>query len=921
MALAYTVDRVSGMIGRAEELATITTAAHDAQRRGSALVIEGEPGIGKTTLLAAAAELAGDNDFRVLSCAGVQSQASVGYAGIHELVHPILEHVEALPAHQKAALLTAFGLAEGQSPPPLLAGVSLLGLIEEAAAERPLLLLVDDAQWLDESSLHAVTFVGRRVSAASVLLLCAARSRFDDRMPTLASLPRLPLGPADDTTSAALLARAAGDHPLSGTDRRRLLDEAAGNPLAIVELTKAVISRGRLDTVAARTPLPTTRRIEASFEDQLAAIPSASRQLLALIAAADHSGLGELIEAAGHVGLDHGDVDSLERAGLVTVGGGEVHIRHPLIRTVAYRSVGLSRRSAFHHALAAAAADPMRAAWQRAAAAYGPDENVAAELEWASFQAQSRGASAEAAAGWRRAAALSPGIDERVRRLVRAIEPAYQAGLTDEAIDILAEAEPLATDLDDLFTIAFARFTLGVTTGAGAPRVADLLSLADRLGESPSPAHQRAEVRLLAAAAAHCRFHGSPDGDRSAVAARLRARDRPREPIVDIALATICDLEEAQRFRSDAGRLHANVADDLTAVMSMGLAAESVSDLETAQRCWTTAIGLAHDMGAPAIECEALRGSARAHLVAGRPTEALIHAQTALRLATDANLRISVGAAAALVGRAHVWRGDVRAAQEAIHVAREHLSSGTTLMWRDELAWTQGLLALSTHDHELAYAELSQITKDRGARRWSIADLTEAAAAADIVDVGATDLLDETETQAMILGSAHLDMLVRRSRAMLAGGHPAAEGHFESALQQTEAAETAALEYARTHLAYGEWLRRRRRIIDARVQLAAALRIFEARGAQMWAHRSRAELRAAGVNLAGPRAERQGPDLTPQELQIARLAASGLTNRQIADQIYVSHRTVAAHLYKIFPKLGITSRNQLRDSVGGEHIT
>lgn len=905
------------MIGRDDELSVIIAAAADVPHRGSALVIDGEPGIGKTTLLAAAADWADHHGFHVLSCAGVQCQAAVGYAGIHELVHPILEHLDAAPPHQAAALRTAFGLAEGPPPTPLLAGVALLSLIEEAAAKRPLLLIVDDAQWLDESSLNAVTFVGRRVSSAPVLMLCATRSRFDGRAATLGSLPRLNVGAVDEATSAELLSLAAGGHSLSGPTRSRLLEAAHGNPLAIVELTKALTTRGSGAVATARTPLPTTQRIEQAFEDQLDALPSAGRQMLGLIAAAGHGSLNELVDAASRVGLSDNDIDPLERVGLVTVHAGNVHIRHPLIRSVAYRSAGLARRSAFHRALADAATDPLQAAWQRSAAVYGPDGAVAAELEAVAVRAHDRGACAEAAAAWRRAAELSPDPRDRVRRLVRAVEPACLAGLTEDAVDILDEVEPLAGDLDDLFAIAFARFTLGVTTGSAGPAVSDLLSLAGRLGASPTPAHQRSELRLLAAAAAQCRFHGLAETDRSQVASRLRDREHLDEPVVDIALATICDADHAQRFRTNASRLHVAVADDLTAVMSMGLAAESVSDLETAQRCWGSAISLAHDSGAPALECEALRGSARALLIAGHPVEATIRAQTALRLATDASLRVSIGAAAALVARAHVWRGDVTSAHDALTIARDHLPTDTALMWRDDVAWAEGLLALSTHDNDHAFAQLSAIGADRGVRRWAIADLVHAAVAGGHGSTGLIDLLDDIDSQATALASTHLIMLVQRSRALLAGGAPDAEGHFLAAIEQADTAETVALEHARTRLAYGEWLRRQRRIIDARVELSSALRTFEARGASLFARRTRAELRAAGVQLGGSRMHTRPDALTPQELQIARLAAAGLTNRQIGDQIYLSHRTVAAHLYKIFPKLGITSRNQLRDSISG----
>ncbi|WP_283607232.1 ATP-binding protein [Mycolicibacterium poriferae] len=908
------------MIGRNHEFETITAAATKVTARGCALVVEGEPGVGKTTLLTASAQWADGNGFTVLNTAGVQSQTTVGYAGVHELVHPILGHVDALPVYQRRALLAAFGLAEEQPPNPLHIGVAMLGLIEEAAAHRPLMLIVDDAQWLDDSSLHVVTFVGRRLASSPVMMLCALRSRLDGKATRLLSLPRLPLGTLDAAESHDLMSRVisgVGGHGLSESAQRRVLAEAAGNPLAIAELTKALITAGDQSMVSAKTPLPTTRRIEQAFREQFDALPPPSRHMLALIAAGGDTALADVVTAASQVGLSDADLDPLERAGLVTITGGALLVRHPLIRSVAYRAATLTQRSTFHAALAAATDDPVRAAWHRSAAAYGADEAIAADLEAVAQSAQRRGANAEAAAAWRRAAALSPSTDRRIRRLANAIEPAYQAGLTVEAIEILDEAEPLATDLGVLFDLAFARFSLAVTTGVTAPPISDLVRLADRLGAADVPSLATAQIRLLAAAAAQCRMHGLNDNDRSLVADRLHSLERLGDPLVLIALTTIEDTKYAREFRCRAASVHRQVSDDLTALMSMGLAGESASDLITARACWERAITVARRTGAPAIECEALRGAARSQIIAGRLAEAAVNAQSALRIATDADLGISVGAAAALLARIHAWRGEFRSAQQALVTARQNLPSDTPLLWLDDLAWADGILALTTHDHERAFTEISQMARDRGSRRWAIADLTEAAVASGHTQV-ISQLIDEIDAEANALESPHVVMLVHRSRALIAGVDGDAEHHFRAALQTDEAAGHAPLEYARTQVAYGEWLRRQRRIVDARAQLSSALRVFEVRGAQPWSQRTRGELRAAGVQVPGS-VTASGPltmALSPQELQIAQLAASGLTNRQIADRIYVSHRTVATHLYKIFPKLGITSRNQLRDSIG-----
>lgn len=904
------------MIGRDDELEAITAAAAGIATRGCALVVDGEPGIGKTTLLAAAATWATCQGFTVLSCAGVQSQTTVGYAGLHELVHPILSCADALPEHQRTALLAAFGLAEAGMPNPLLIGVATLGLIEEAAATRPMLLVIDDAQWLDDSSQHVLTFVGRRLANSPVMMLCAARPRIDEKSSQLASLPHLRLDALDVAESRVLMKEALADDGkgLSEAIQLRVLTEAAGNPLAIVELTKALLAGSDEGAAPSPTPLPTTRRIERAFLEQLDTVPEPSRRMLGLIAAGGNTKMAELADAARRVGLSDTDLDSLERSGLITVVAGSLQVRHPLIRSVAYRVTPLTQRSVFHRALADATTDAMRAAWHRSAAAYGPDEAVAAALESAAQEAQLRGANAEAAHAWRRAAALSPSASERIRRLVTAIEPAYRAGLTTEAMEILDEAEPLATDLRHQFDLAFARFTLAITTGVTAPPVVDLLVLADRF---ESDGNSDTCIRLLAAAAAQCRMHGLAERDRDLVAERLHRLENLNHPAVEVALTTVEDTKYAREFRCRAASLQDALGTDLTALMSMGLAAEAASDLATAQSCWQGSIRVARKTGAPGIECEALRGAARSHIIAGQLTEAAVSAHNAFRIATDADLGLSMGAAAALLARIQACQGDTKSAQQSLVTAQQHLPSDTPLLWRDDLAWASGLLALTTHDNERAFTELSQMNRDRSSRRWAIADLTEAAVASGHTRV-IDHLVDEIDSEASTLGSSHVVMLVHRSRALLAGMDQDAERHFRAALGVGEAAAQAPLEYARTRLTYGEWLRRQRRIIDARTQLTAALKIFEHRRAQPWAQRTRGELRAAGVQVPGAASaiDSLATKLSPQELQIAQLAAAGLTNRQIADQIYISHRTVAAHLYKVFPKLGITRRTQLRDAIG-----
>jgi RecA/RadA recombinase len=455
------------MVGRTAELAVVTDALAAITTSGAALVIDGEPGIGKSTLLAAATARATATGYALLSCSGLQSHTEVGFAGVHELLHPLLAQADALSPRQRSALLTAFGLEDGPAPDRLLVGLAALGLLEEAANKRRLLLLVDDAQWLDQSSLDVLTFVARRLSNAPLMVLCAVRTTLDGTAPYLDGLPRLSIGPLAPEDATELLTEAmsrfSAPDALDAYAQRRVLAQAAGNPLAVIELTAALGERGDDAPLFTGEPLPTSRRVERAFLSQLGELPDESRLLLLLISTSEGS-LAEIDGAARNLGLNLTDhLDPLERAGLVTVGGGRLRIRHPLIRSTVYGASTLSSRSVVHRALAAVAVDPTRAAWHRAEAAFGPDEQVAADLEHAADRARARGAGAEAVAALRRSAALTSDPMDRDRRLAVAAEVARSFGLIAESVKILHEAEALIEDQGGEAPLAITRFVLNAT--------------------------------------------------------------------------------------------------------------------------------------------------------------------------------------------------------------------------------------------------------------------------------------------------------------------------------------------------------------------------------------------------------------------------------------------------------------------------
>ncbi|CAN3131757.1 HTH luxR-type domain-containing protein [Mycobacterium sp. smrl_JER01] len=906
------------LVGRSAELAVVTELLARISTSGEALVLVGEPGIGKSTLLAYCSDWAVANGFERLACAGLQCHSEVGFAALHELLHPLLpRHLEELPVRQRSALMTAFGLAVGPAPDRLLIGLAVLGLLEEAASARPLLVTVDDAQWLDQSSLEVLTFVARRLTNAPLMLLCAVRQKWDGTVAQLSGLPQLPVGPLQPEAAVDLLtdtwSNAGRGQPMDPYAQRRVLDQADGNPLALIELTTALTTAladsGDLAPIFAGDPLPTTRRIEQAFLTQLEALPEQSRLLL-LVIATSNGLLDEIAGAAGHLGLDMAHtLAPLELSGLVRAGGGRLRIRHPLVSSTVYGAAPSSERSIVHRAIAAVTTDATRAAWHRAEATFGPDAEVAADLDRAARRSRSLGAGPEAAAAFRRAAGLSPEPADRLRRLAAAAEVARSSGLIGESLRMVREAQSLIEDHHGLkSSVAITQFVLNVTADTPGQSSDELLMLATK-----HPEGDPRQRELLWAAAIACRMHGLPEQSRQRIAETIRRLDTSvGDPMTDIAAALVDDVGQGAAFRARLPELMESVGDSPLVMMSLAFAAEAVTDRRSALRCWTHVQSAARKSGSPADECEGLRGAAQMLITEGRIGAAVISAETALRMAEDMSLPITAGSAAAILARALVWQGKGEQAQVALTRARQLLISAPTIVWNDDAHWAAGMAALCESDHAEALEHLLKMGLHRTSRRWAVADLAEAAAGCDELDA-ARSVVEDVAAQAE--GLQRDSALVHRARALLANSDSEVEGHFMAAFAAADGMP-ADLETARTHLLFGEWLRRRRRIVEARTHLLAALNHFEDAGAVPFAARAAGELRAAGVTKTPRAAAGAVESLTPQELQIAQMAAAGLTNREIADRIYLSHRTVATHLYKAFPKLGITRRNQLHLALG-----
>ncbi|QXG76062.1 AAA family ATPase [Modestobacter sp. L9-4] len=907
------------LVGRREERTRLRQLLDGVDAGGAAVLVTGEPGIGKTTLVEEAADHAVAAGYTVLRCVGVEHERTVGFGGLHQLLHPLTGHLPQLPRRQQATLATVFGTddAEGQvrAPDRLLVHAATLGLLEEASADRPLLLLVEDVQWLDRSSADLLGVLTRRATQTRVVLLATLRT--GDTAPADRpgwQVEQLQLAPLSAEESGQLLDELGT--PPTGRLRARVLEEAYGNPLALRELAVLVQDPGAPADADRLPRLPLPQRLEDAFMQQVLRLPDPTQRFLLVAAAGEDAPLGEVVAAARDLGLHPLDLAPAEAAGLVRVLAHELRFRHPLVRSAVYGAAPFAARLAVHEALAGSTSAG-RSTWHRAAATPDPDEQVARALTDVAEDAAQRGAQAEASAAYERAAALSVDPAARLRRLVEAAETARLAGLASAA-SLSATVRPLLADpsAEPALAVraAVTRWRLSASHGEWAGRIEELVRLAEDLAGPTGTAHPHARMRALSAAAIGVNvLHPGgtlPGRVRDALAA-VRPLGVP-DAELQVALLLVDPLQHAARWRGRLGQIGGAVP----APNRLATAAEAIQDLPTAAALWSTATELTRQAREVSEECLTLHGQALVRVVTGDLTGALASAELTRRMSGDAGLFIVQAAALGVLAQASTWTGDLERAAAALQQAQTTAGSAPVGRTAAELHWAAGLLALAEHRHRDAWVRLRQVEEHPVVAAWAIGDLTEAAVrsgkAAEV-----TGVVEQLERDNAVFGSPHLAMLLHRSRALLCDG-PDAEDAYRAATAAGEVGG-APLELARTRLAHGVWLRRQRQIGSAVEPLTEALNAFDAAGARLWAERAAAELRAAGAAPVDrhPRGARDAAALlTAQELQIAHLAADGHTNKEIADQVYLSHRTVGSHLYRIFPKLGLTSRAQLRDALG-----
>ncbi|MDP9869235.1 MULTISPECIES: AAA family ATPase [Streptosporangium] len=904
------------MHGRHRERETIARLLADARGgRSGALVLRGEAGIGKSSLLRHAAEsAAASGPMRVLACAGVDSEVEHAFSGLLGLLRPVLDHLDALPGVQAEALRGALGLTDSAAPDfpvsDFLVSAAVLTLLAAVAADRPLLVTVDDVQWLDRASAAALLFAARRLADEPIAMLLAVRE--PEPLPVntagLSELVLYGLPPED----AARLLDAHG-WTLPARQRDALFTATGGNPLALIELARLDGPDRAMPDLAMTRTLPVSARVRAAFLRQVEGLSADGRAVL-LVAAAEETGdAGTVLGAAARLGLPADALDPAERSGLVELNGIEIRFRHPLIRSAVYADAPFEHRRAAHLAIAAhlsATGKDGQAIWHRAVATTAPDEKIAAELEHSADAARRRGGAAAAISVLQHAARLSESPADRRQRTVTAAFVALDAGrpgLARTLVDqVMAEPVPAVT---------LAQLNGIIELYGGDPAIAysHLMRCAE-LMSSAEPEEAAWTLLLAGGSALHA-------GDmEAALLATRRITDLDCSPATLRAAAGLLGGFEGVITGAELWELP-------------GILPRGRGGGDERQWMWATVIGWmgpddhqalrlaeatgrrARAEGSAALLTEVLFYQADIEFRLGHWAEGTAHAEEGLRFSYEtgqrgwtANFLAQSARFAAVRGEAAACRRYARQALEIAFPLRERIAAATA-------TGALGLLALGEGASAEAFAELMRLF-ERGSPHSNdfvalamLPDLVEAAVRAGDPEparriVQAVEPRTGAVRGPMAQGGKH------RSHAMLADDAHA-ESHYRSALANC-GLDQRPFDRARTELLYGEWLHRNHRRTEAQPMLRAASETFDTLGAQPWARRALARLRAAGGTP--PRPDRPvAALLSPQELEVSRLAAKGLSNREIGDRMHLSPRTVGSHLYRAFPKLGISTRAELRD--------
>jgi DNA-binding CsgD family transcriptional regulator len=876
--------------------------------RGGVLVVHGEAGVGKTALLEYAVEAG--REFQVARTSGVEADMELPFAAVQQLCSPLLDLLDRLPQPQHEALLVAFGLSTGSAPDPFLVGLAVLGLLSEAAEERPLLAVVDDAHWLDHASARTLSFVARRLLAEQIALVFATRT-IDDALKGLPELLVLPLRHRDARALLESVLPSRLDEPVL----ERIVAETRGNPLALLELPRGLSPSELAGGFGLAAAVTLSDGIAESFRRRLASLPDDARRLL-LVAAADPVGDPALVwRAAERLGIPESAADVAESEDLLVLSP-RVVFRHPLVRSAVYRAVTPNERRETHRALAEATdtqLDPDRRAWHRAQAASKPDEEVAAELVECAARAQARGGFAAAAAFLERATALTPEESRRSRRALAAAQAKLQAGALDDALRLVATAERgILSELEQARAVLL-RGQISFLETRSSDATALLLDAARRFRGIDSEQARDAYLEALTAAIFAGPLAG-PGASPQEVAVAARAapparKPRPPDMLLDGFVAIHTDNYPAAvpilRQAQSAIEGTMSQTEQLRWMWGGTVSTLHLWDDEGWERLSDLHLQLVRETGALGDLAVALSHRGQMHVFAGELALAA-SLQEALQGATElTGSPLAPYDTAGLVA----MRGREAEARQFFDTARAEVigrGEGAGLSFID---WAESVLynGLGRYADALAAARRVVGHTELVTSNWAMPELIEAA-----VRVGAFELAAETDRLlADRSNTAATDWalgIAARSHALVTEDRRAADLYLE-AIERLGRTRVA-VELARAHLLYGEWLRRQRRRVDARNELRIAHEMFTRFGMEAFAERARVELLAGGERVRKATVETRD-QLTPQESQVARLAAEGKTNKEIAAQLFISPYTVEYHLHKAFRKLDVKWRTQL----------